>query len=184
MTSLKILEDKDTGGSGTGNSLYTNPCGRKTILDKKLGSGSSADASVGRMFHTLMEYWYPGKMNEIAVPDSDVTASNWAAGEAMRLFTAYTERYKPTDLEVISVEQQLPSNDEQKHALHEAFGIPITARMDMLVNITQEHIDGMAETRPELAEIQPGRWICDFKTQQRTGNTDVFRYSVDTQFIL
>jgi hypothetical protein len=182
----------EEGSSGTGGSYYgsASQCVRRAILDSArkearvfvpatIGEDESA-ITLGKIFHGMAAAYY-GTKEGVATEVGDIILGD-AARDAIRLFLAYSNKFKSTDFaEIICVEKPFPSDDLERAVLDEKMGAPFTFRPDMVVRLEQEHCDILKEKR-KLFGLTPGCYIWDFKTMgSKNSNAELF-YRHSPQF--
>lgn len=205
MTDLaKLVVSKNMGGSsGRGISYYMNiaGCERRAYLDEKLRLNHAAllgpdgaapveandsGASIGTIFHAMMELYYGTQDSEYVIEIDDMDCQPDLL-EAQRLFTAYRSRFPSNEWNVVGVEVDLPARGDTNQAfrLMQQLGFEFTARLDAVVEITEEHIAaGLLIRRPGLNGIVPGRYIIDHKTMSARRNDAPLFYRQSPQFIM
>lgn len=188
---LPILQSLPEGSSGTGISYYSNAvrCPRKAKLDvlhraaREPGDASpNYRADVGKIFHALCEIYYNTGERSISVELSDINMGE-APDEARRLFSAYTERFNRSDFaRVIATELQLPAKEADVAVIASLLGVsPFTCRLDMAVEVAQEHCDVLYRKRGLV--LTPGVYLWDFKTKAAKGAGDELVYRHAPQFL-
>lgn len=188
MTSLPIIDPSlHRGGSGTGISYYMSAarCPRKARLDKSLGPDgeSSKSSKTGTMFHSLMELFYSGQVGTecAAIQVADINYAE-ELQEAQRLAAAYFAKFPERDFwgDVVAVEKQLPAQEDQKQLVLDYFGVDLTARLDMVTEVSLHNRQRILE-RTGL-DLEPGVYIIDHKTRSRRDNSITQTYSLSAQF--
>jgi hypothetical protein len=135
------------------------------------------------LFHAVLDTYYTKGTANIVLELDDVELDE-ASKEAMRLFHGYASRFPPTGFgKVIGSELQIPKDDNEAVRIQEFLGVPFTARLDLVVELSSSDIQALVERRPELAGIEPGIYIVDHKTSGRRGADDPIKYRISTQFI-
>lgn len=82
---------------------------------------------------------------------------------------------------VRSVEKTLPENDEQRERILEfTGGYPLTARMDLVTDISNEDVHHIAIQR-QLSIPGPGPYIVDYKLIASISSITMWQYSYDFQ---
>jgi hypothetical protein len=187
----------EEGSSGTGVSHYrsSSQCIRRSKLDRAAREaakglqpafdpssleGDESAITLGKIFHGLARVYYGDRTN-VATEVSDINLGS-AADDAIRLFLAYSNKFKPSDFaEIVAVEQPFPRNDSEQELLDYYVGAPFTFRPDMVVRLEAEHCDLLSRTR-KLFGLQPGYYLWDFKTMgSKNSHAELF-YRCDPQF--
>ncbi len=163
---LVILGARGGGGSGKGISYYQKLLGcirRNTLSSEDDEYEDSEDSAVGKSGHALLEHYHLDR-GGIALPFSTVAGEPTIA-EAVRLFSAYRDRYSPTSLgEVLGCEVPM-------EAVYDA--VPVTARADMIVRLGTDDIAAIKDTRGvDLSDMGPGVYIVDHKFK-KAHNSDL-----------
>lgn len=179
---LKIL-GQNTGGSGTGMSYYTAGLGciRRDTLAKKTGLDGD-ETKVGTYMHHLLEDYYrdPNAEPQMAVEFASL-AEDPDANEALKLFSAY-RKYFPADefRDVVGIEPQAASNEEEADKLATVFGAPFTARFDMVVRLDEKDADFCRALRN--IDVEPGLYLVDHKTKKNRSHLLVPEMMLRPQF--
>jgi hypothetical protein len=169
-SALHIIDtNANRGGSGHGVSFYESAydCPRKARLDAE--TEHSADpgysAKVGIVGHAMLDIFYSGdvgKENIGAIQVSDVDNYENPRNEAVRLVTAYLERFPEKDFwgEVVGAEISYPQVGSED-AVKSYFGVELTARLDLVTRVSLHHADRI-RSRTNLSLV-PGVYIIDHK---------------------
>jgi hypothetical protein len=183
-----VLNSITLGGSGSGISYWSSvmTCARKAHLNKGLEQDRpqrvTLDAAfTGTLFHALMEMYYKHQTDDFAI-ELDGTGASQEMEEALRLFREYAKRFRPDEWITLGTEVLYPREGVQADvaAIKQMLGIePLTIRIDMLVEVLPEHVDGLVESRG--LDLKPGVYLVDHKTSERRGNDQVFRYQNNLQ---
>ena len=186
-----VIDKLPLGGSGRGISHYLDvaACARRAHLktqdsDERDGPPPNTGATIGVIFHAIMEGYYDG------IPLSSIQLAldekyDEDAKEAWRLAVEYARRFGPQDFEVLHLELLFPEEDDlvQAARIRQLFGVELTARLDMVVRIGEEHIEPLLQKRPGLAGIVPGVYLWDFKTSYARDAHAALKWRMSPQFI-
>jgi hypothetical protein len=86
--------------------------------------------------------------------------------EAVRLFEGYAYHWSREFWgKTIGIEEQIPSTPEAATRIHEAFGVGLTAKLDLVVRIEREDLDRVRERCEGV--VEPGCYVVDFKTSDQ-----------------
>lgn len=170
----QTIQSMQHGSSGRGMSYWRKAasCGRLVVLGQKhaepAGDPEELDGrSVGVYYHLLHEIGLRGQAsNETWDQTEGAYDANFL--EAVRLYRAYCrdwggplERWGAT---LLGVEVPIPAGDVGRDAARALFqGQDVTGRLDALVEIPEEALEGIYE-RTGLLLPGPGRYILDHKT--------------------
>lgn len=158
------------GGSGTGMSYYSVAarCGRRARLDtERRAMYTAGDAPlpvtknhfvVGSVYHRLQELARKG--NDMPLIDLNERWQNPNVAEGVRLFKGWLRTWgRDFWGKCLGVEVQLTDT--------ETFGVPVTAALDMVVEMDEE---ACVRARRRGLELQPGRYIVDWKSADGPSN--------------
>lgn len=170
-----IIPDWKSGPSSNGNSYwdrFQSGCPHQAGLDKQYADALrelaiEADlpeaTDVGSAFHKILEHYYRGTLSQVAFDDSIHYVK-----EALRLFKTYRSRFPPDEFGKVvgsEIEFSLP----ESLAL-DLVGVPaFTGRIDLVVEVTQEAVEGLRrmEGRNLVSLVTPGIYLIDHKTMKR-----------------
>jgi hypothetical protein len=172
-------------------------CHRQYLLDKEDQEASSSAASVGTYFHKIMEYYYQGKLDGVALDAN--TAGNYAWQEALRLFAGYRLLFPPDEFtRVVACEHIINAGVSEKHTLRSSwstelvlrsrlcqdkFGVPeLGGIVDMIVDIEEPQLSRLKEARVFSESMEPGRYLLDTKTKKQRNEGMEVRFLRDIQF--
>ena len=184
MSEAKLLLPHSTGGSsGKGISYYkmASKCPRKAqlITERKregiMGNGSRA-SRIGTYFHGLANLYYSGVLDDSIIEVSDINYEQDYL-EAQRLWAGYLKA-RPGEQyfgEVLASEINFDGD-----LMEEKFDVPLSAQMDLVVDMTQEVCDKLEET--DNLTLEPGVYIIDHKTKQRKDPNALSSYTRNMQF--
>jgi hypothetical protein len=172
---LVILGARGGGGSGKGISYYQKLLGcirRGTLSSEDDEYEDTDDSAVGKAGHALLEFYHRDG-GGVALP-FQTTSADPALVEAVRLFAAYRERFSPTALgEVLGCELPFEAAYE---------GIPVTARMDMVVRLGLDDIAAIKDSRGvDLSDLGPGVYIVDHKFKKAHNSDMVLNFQTSPQ---
>jgi hypothetical protein len=175
-----------TGGSGLGVSHYAQAsvCGRKARLSRERALRAQAEAwplpqsvhplSVGSIYHWLHQAWYTSdpRLEGMYQPHDNPNVA-----EAVHLFLGYA-RFHPRDFwgRRLAVEYSLPNTDATRERVLDMFGHPVTAALDLVVEIDEAQLAEIYKRRPLLrGQLVAGRYIIDHKTASQPGSEVPYR---------
>ena len=159
MNQVILDFDKDTG-TQWGSHFYEEAglCQRKAFLGrrkqeawdaKQLNEPDDEPRSIGKIVHAVFAAYHKDGDVNIVLPSTGTSDKNTT--EAIRLYGAYRQRFRPEHFgKVLDTEKLLESD---------VFGCPTTCRTDMIVEM--EFTDC---ARLSLSYLTPGVWIVDHKT--------------------
>lgn len=174
---LVILGARGGGGSGKGISYYQKLLGcirRATLSAEDDDYEDSEDSAIGKVGHALLEHYHLDS-GAHALPFQTHNGDP-ALAEGLRLFAAYRERFAPASLgTVLGCEVPLSSTVGG----HEA-----TARLDMVVEMSQDDIKRVADERKvDLSDLGPGVYIVDHKFKKQHHQDMVLQFQTGPQSI-
>lgn len=188
---LPIAQSFPSSSSGTGVSYWLSAarCGRYVNLaaSHKMPNIMERDypevkgSTAGIHFHRLQELWHnPSIAKDHLFELGRLNKSYDAAVHSFREYRRF--RNKSYFGETIGCELQFPTCREDADFLKEVLGSPFTMRLDRLVRLNQENIDGLCIDFPEL-QLMPGLYILDYKLQKAHKAEDewTFGYSVQSK---
>lgn len=159
----------DEGGSGWGISYWTSwlKCPRKFYLNQ-LHNSNTEGTAVGTLFHKLLEIYYQRQHDDFVLEYAEGDEDK-AWKEALRLFAAYRDLYPPTELgKVLGAEVPL----EAKNPEEDYGGVPkLTGKVDMLIELDEDAVEQLMDTRPHLGWMEPGFYLVDHKTSKSRSST-------------
>lgn len=180
-----ILHTLASKGSGTGIGYYTAfaagcPLSAalynsddRTFMDEKSG------AAIGTIGHAFQELHWKRQLDPNAQPSVAVEFTQHIAEEnlveAERLFRYFRSIIpEPDGLgTVVDVEATfpVPEDDAQAAVLHWLFEVPFTMRVDLITDLTEQHITRLKKKAVgwdgHLGILRPGRWLWDYKHYSR-----------------
>lgn len=173
---IEVLSNITSGGSGTGLSYYSNPCGRHAALSKIYGRDESTpDQSVGTIGHKLLELYYTGKLTNVVLPYEDAPGLSDSVQEALRCFRSYVHIFPRDEWTVVGAEIQL-----EGPAVEVAVGVsPFTGRLDLVVDISEEQSAHLRDKRN--GQIRAGRWVVDHKFRGKKDSLAQVKYEMAHQ---
>jgi hypothetical protein len=171
-------------------------CHKQYVLDKQNQESTNSAAGVGVYFHKILEYYYQGKLENVAL---DADPSNYTWNEALRLFSSYRLLFPPNEFtRVVACEHIINAGVTEKHSLpsswdteqvtksrrcKEKFGVPeLGGIVDMVVDIEEPHLSVLKRTRVFSESMEPGRYLLDTKTKTKRHSDMELRFFRDIQF--
>lgn len=172
-------------------------CRRRYDIDRMSGQAFSGDdATVGKLFHKLLEIYYKGDFDKVVLSYEKPTDPNWL--EATRLFSAYRELFPATEFgkvvacEIISNHGargwENPANRttedvEKSRECMEIFGVPeLGGIIDMVVDIDEAALEVLKASRMFHDGLEPGRYLLDTKTKKQRATNMEIQFLRDLQF--
>jgi hypothetical protein len=163
--------------------------GRKDILTMEDNDPIINAADAGSVFHKLAELYHANRdPSEICVDASSII-TNETMQEGIRMFSAYS-KYHTRDFwgNVLDVELGFPGShldtcnnirqpnsdcncivSQIKERILDVFGVELTARIDMVVEVTKESSKRIAGYLRH--QLEPGTYLLDHKTKSRRSAT-------------
>lgn len=151
-----------SGGSPRGLSYWLSflGCRRKKNLEEGYYDATKSAANVGTLFHKMLELYYSGELeNTVLEYQEGAEDPDWQ--ETLRLFKEYRTRFPADEFgNVVGCETPI----EQTYS--GLFGVaPVSGRIDMVVDVTEEAIETLKKSRPGMGELEPGIYLLDTKTK-------------------
>ena len=189
----QTLQSMPHGSSGRGMSYWRKAaaCGRLAVLsarhEEPENDPDELDArTVGVYYHLLHELGLRGQRdNETWDQTEGAYDANFL--EAVRLYRAYRRDWgSPLDrwgATLLGVEVPIPASDVGREAAARLFGgQDVTGRLDALIEISAEALDGIYE-RTGVQLPGPGRYILDHKTAKSRQDKHHWDYMFGLQSI-
>lgn len=188
------LQSMQHGSSGRGMSYWRKAaaCGRLVVLGQKhvepaAEGGEELDArTVGVYYHLLHELGLRGQAgNETWDQTEGAYDANFL--EAVRLYRAYCRDWgsplQRWGARLLGVEVPIPAGPMGREAALKIFrGQDVTGRLDALVEIPEEELEGVYE-RTGIQLPGPGRFILDHKTAKSRQDKHHWDYMFGLQSI-
>lgn len=179
---MKIVIPSGSGGhSGYGISFWLSylKCRRRTRLSDKYGGDSSEPATIGTLFHKLLEEYYNGNLENRNVVIEHQDGENPEFTEALRIFQEYRARFPSSCFgRVEGAEMALEVSGQEALDL---FGVPrLTARCDLVVYVDELAVRTIKATRN--LTLEPGYYIVDAKTKKAKSKDFAIFFNNSLQF--
>jgi hypothetical protein len=179
---LEILSNCESTSSGYGPSYYMTSCARRANIEKEFPESrtTSFGAQRGTAFHKLMELYYAGQLQGVALPVSDMPDKGDFVQEALRLFVGYSALFPHDEWQVVASEVRLGKTIEELQTLAQIVD-PFIPSLDLIINLNEEQV-ALFEQRRKVP-IVPGNYLLDFKTHSQRESNAYIKYSRHPQLI-